>query len=254
MTNRFDDLFVLQDHDSALDRLRHQHDTLPERAAVTDTEAKLATIEAALALVRTDRDGIDRREKALDDEASSLKTKADEVERKMYSGEISSPKELQAMQAEVEQLRSHQSDLETTELELMEQREPVDKKFAELTAAVAEHRAQLESAREQLATAEAAVKAEARVELAARQELAARTDAAQLAEYERCRSLTHGTGVARLVGNQCQACHLSIPSTEAERIRHAPAGTIEHCDNCGAILVATEPLGVDPVGADPVES
>ena len=146
MTNRFDDLFVLQEHDSALDRLRHQHDTLPERAAVTDTEARLATIDAALALVRTDRDGIDRREKALDDEASSLKTKADEVERKMYSGEISSPKELQAMQAEVEQLRSHQSDLETTELELMEQREPVDKKFAELTAAVAEHRAQLESA------------------------------------------------------------------------------------------------------------
>ena len=146
MTNRFDDLLVLQEHDAALDRLRHRHDTLPERATVADTEATLTTMEAALELVRTDRDGIDRREKALDDEASSLKTKADEVERKMYSGEMSSPKELQAMQAEVEQLRSHQSDLETTELELMEQREPVDRKFAQLTARVAEHRAQLESA------------------------------------------------------------------------------------------------------------
>jgi len=247
MSDGFEALFSLQEHDAAVDRLRHQHDTLPERAAVADTETTLSTTEAALALVRADRDAVDRREKALDDEASSLKAKADEVERKMYSGEISSPKELQAMQAEVEQLRSHQSELETTELELMEQREPLDAKFAALTAAVAAHRTQLESARGQLTAAEDAVKAEARVELAARQELATRIDAALLAEYERCRTLTHGTGVARLVGTACGACHLSIPSTEAERIRHAPAGTIEHCDNCGAILVASAVLGDDPV-------
>jgi predicted nucleic acid-binding Zn-ribbon protein len=35
----------------------------------------------------------------------------------------------------------------------------------------------------------------------------------------------------------CQACHLSIPSTEAERIRRAAGNEVAYCDNCGAILV-----------------
>lgn len=234
----FEDLFALQEHDAALDRLKHRHDTLPERAAVAQGEAQLAAGQAELATVRAERDGIARREKALDDEASSLQAKADEVERKMYSGEISSPKELQAMQAEVEHMRRLQGDLETEELELMEQREPLDAQLAELGARADAVGEQLAASRDALATAESTVKAEARVELAARQELAGRIDAALLAEYERCRALTQGTGVARLVGTTCQGCHLSIPSTEAERIKRAPAGSIEHCDNCGAILVA----------------
>jgi uncharacterized protein len=166
----------------------------------------------------------------------------------MYSGEVSSPKELQAMQAEVEQLRRHQGDLETEELEIMEAREPLDAQLAELQARVAALDADLASARATLAVAEDAVKAEARGELAARQEIAGRIDAKLLAEYERCRSLTGGTGVARLVGTTCQGCHLTIPSTEAERIKHAPEGTIEHCDNCGAILVAS--AGPAPVATD----
>jgi predicted nucleic acid-binding Zn-ribbon protein len=244
----FEDLFALQEHDAALDRLKHQHDTLPERTAVARGEAQVAAVQAELAGVRTERDGVARREKALDDEASSLQAKADEVERKMYSGEISSPKELQAMQAEVEQLRRHQGDLETEELELMEQREPLDAQLADLGARADGLGAEVATARDALTSVESAVKSEARVELTARQELAGRIDAKLLAEYERCRSLTQGTGVARLVGTTCQGCHLSIPSTEAERIKRAPEGSIEHCDNCGAILVAS--AGPAPSPAD----
>jgi hypothetical protein len=235
----FEDLFVLQAHDHALDHLRHRHDTLPDRAVVAEAEAAAATLDARLAEVRGQRDAVARREKALDDEASSLQAKAVGIERKMYSGEISSPKELQAMQAEVEQLRRHQGELEGQELDVMEQREPLDAEVARLGDEVAAVQAQLAQARDRLAAAEAEVKGEAREELAKRQELAGRLDATLVAEYERSRTLTHGTGVARLVGLTCQGCHLSIPSTEAERIRHAPVGAIEHCDNCGAILVAS---------------
>jgi hypothetical protein len=237
--SRFDDLFVLQEHDRTLDRLKLRHDTLPERAAAAARESQVSALDAQLTEARAQRDGIARREKALDDEASSLQAKATEVERKMYSGEIASPKELQAMGAEVEQLRRHQAELETEEFDLMEQREPLDAEVARLEAELAAVQAELAAVRERLAAGEAAAKGEARAELATRQELAGRLDPELVAEYERCRSLTHGTGVARLVGLTCQGCHLSIPSTEAERIRHAPPGVIEHCDNCGAILVAS---------------
>jgi predicted nucleic acid-binding Zn-ribbon protein len=51
------------------------------------------------------------------------------------------------------------------------------------------------------------------------------------------RARNNGAGAARLVGVTCQGCHLTVPATEAERIKRAPAGSVAHCDNCGAILV-----------------
>jgi predicted nucleic acid-binding Zn-ribbon protein len=60
---------------------------------------------------------------------------------------------------------------------------------------------------------------------------------ALLADYQRRRAQNRGAGAARLVGTTCGACHLSIPSTEAERIRRAGGAEVAYCDNCGAILV-----------------
>ncbi|HEX9467363.1 MAG TPA: C4-type zinc ribbon domain-containing protein, partial [Acidimicrobiia bacterium] len=78
---------------------------------------------------------------------------------------------------------------------------------------------------------------EIRDEHAARGAVAAMLDSALVTEYERCRALARGAGAARLVGNTCQGCHLSIPATEVDRIKKTPPGTISHCDNCGCILV-----------------
>ena len=58
-----------------------------------------------------------------------------------------------------------------------------------------------------------------------------------LADYQRRRAQNKGAGAARLVGTSCTACHLSIPSTEAEQIRQAAGASVAYCDNCGAILV-----------------
>jgi predicted nucleic acid-binding Zn-ribbon protein len=44
-------------------------------------------------------------------------------------------------------------------------------------------------------------------------------------------------GAARLVGGTCQACHLALPATEVDRIRHLPPDAMARCDHCGAILV-----------------
>ena len=46
--------------------------------------------------------------------------------------------------------------------------------------------------------------------------------------------------VARLIGDTCQACRLSIPATEVDAIRHDTTGTAWYCDNCAAILVIVQ--------------
>jgi len=55
--------------------------------------------------------------------------------------------------------------------------------------------------------------------------------------YEQIRAGNRGVGAARLVGMNCQACHLALPATEVDRIRHLPAEALARCEHCGAILV-----------------
>jgi hypothetical protein len=43
--------------------------------------------------------------------------------------------------------------------------------------------------------------------------------------------------VARLVGNHCDGCHLTLPSMELDRIRHLAEREVVTCDQCGRILV-----------------
>ncbi|MDQ1515437.1 MAG: uncharacterized protein QOE80_1267 [Actinomycetota bacterium] len=231
------DLLTLQNHDSAVDRLRHRKVTLPERAEVEARRAAYAELEARRAEVTERRDVELREERRLDDEVRSLEAKAKAVDTKMYSGTVSSPKELQAMQADIDQLRRHAGELEDEELEVLVRREVLDGEVAELEAAQAAVVAEMETLLAAIASQEGEIDAELAVEEEARAALAPGIPEATLRLYEQIRTANRGVGAARLVGMNCQACHLSLPATEVDRIRHLPADTLVRCEHCGAILV-----------------
>jgi predicted nucleic acid-binding Zn-ribbon protein len=231
-------LLTLQEHDLALDRLRHRRITLPARAAVAAAETAIAAIEAEAATLRAPLGELTRNEERLENEAESLAEQAKAADRRLYSGEVTSPRELQALQADIEQLKRHQRTVEERALGVMEEREPLDAQLHALAATHEERSADLSAARADLAEAEGEVDGDIAIEEGLRNTAAAAIDAPLLTMYERCRSnAASGIGAARLVGHTCQGCHLTIPATEVDRIRKSPAGTVAHCDNCGAILV-----------------
>jgi predicted nucleic acid-binding Zn-ribbon protein len=232
-----DDLLTLQNHDSAADRLRHRKATLPERAELEARRAAHTELEARRAEVTERRDVELREERRLDDEVRSLEAKAKAVDTKMYSGTVSSPKELQSMQADIDQLRRHAGELEDQELEVLVRRETLDSEVAELEAAQAAIAAEVESLVTAIAAQEREIDAELATEDAARAALAPNIPEATLRLYEQIRVGNRGVGAARLVGMNCQACHLSLPATEVDRIRHLPADAMARCEHCGAILV-----------------
>ena len=235
--SELDVLLTLQEHDSTLERLLHRHHTLPERDALREAEGTGIALDGRLAAARAERDRVAREEQQLDDEARSLAAKAKEVESRMYSGEISSPKELQAMQADVEQLRKHQGTVENRELELMEVREPLDATVADLEQQRATVTTDIDRYSAALGAAESEILDEMQAERKIRDEIAAGIDATLVTEYDRRRAQAKGAGVARLVGTTCQGCHLSIPAIEAEQIKRSGGQPLAFCDNCGAILV-----------------
>lgn len=234
----YEQLLVVQEHDTHADQLRHRLDTLPEKPAVTAAEAAVAAIDARIAEVTVRRDELARSQKRLEDEIATVEDKRAHEEATLYSGSVTSPRELQALQDEVDALKRRTSSLEDEEIEIMELLEPVDAELAELASQRDAAEASLAEARAALSAASGGVDAEL-VEVLAQRDAAAAAveDAALLAEYERLRPQMAGVAIARLVGTTCGGCHLSLSAVEADRIRKLPPDARATCDECGRMLV-----------------
>jgi predicted nucleic acid-binding Zn-ribbon protein len=233
----FEALLRLQDHDIRIDQLRHKLATLPERTAVEANAAAQEALERDAVPLQARRDELAREQKRVEGEVALVEAKAADVNHRLYDSGITSPKELQALQADHDSLKRRQTQLEDGVLELMEQAEPVDVELGLLDERRRALAAEGEAASRTLAEVSAAVEGELREAEAARFDLVAAVAPDQLASYERLRPQFGGIAVARLVGTQCGGCHLTLSAMALEAVRRAPPGSVAHCDECGRILV-----------------
>jgi predicted nucleic acid-binding Zn-ribbon protein len=230
-------LLDLQDLDTALDRLGHRRRTLPERARLAELAAAQAELATAAAEPRAERAELARAQSRLEDEIAGVEEKAAAVDRQLYGGSITSPKEAQAFQADLESLKRRQGVLEDEVLELMEAAEPLDARLAEADAALAVLDAEAAEVTTALTASEAVVDAEIAELTGRRSALAAELDPSLVAMYDDLRPQFDGVAIARLQGATCQGCHLTLAAFVVDQLRHEPPDAVVHCPECARILV-----------------
>jgi predicted nucleic acid-binding Zn-ribbon protein len=232
-----DDLLDVQEHDTAADQLHHRQATLPERTVVSEGNAERARLDAAIAAVTEQVHAVRREQKKREDEVALLEQRWADLDRTLYSGTVTAPKELQALQEEQGVIRRRQSRLEDEVLEHMEQAEPLDEQVASLTAERDAADERVKAALVALAEAEAGIEAELATVLAEREVVAKGIPDALLAEYDQIRRQLGGIGAAKLHGVTCSGCNLGLPAVVVDRIRKMGPDEVVHCEECGRILV-----------------
>ncbi len=233
----FHDLLRVQDHDTAADRLRHRRQNLPELAELRACEDELGRLETTLAEVAADAAEAARLQRRVESELALLESKVSELDAKLYSGVVTVPRELQAMQTEGEAMRQRRAALEDEVLEAMGARETLDEQLGELESRRAELDREGVRLRAAVAEGQAGVDRDLAAELAARQEAAAAIPADVTALYEQLRAHLGGVAAAPLVNGRCGGCHLALPATELDRMRKEPADALVRCEQCERILV-----------------
>jgi hypothetical protein len=230
-------LLEVQDHDTRLDQLRHRLEALPEQAELRSVEGRRAALAAQGDEVQARIDDLTGRQRHLEERIAAAADRRHVIEQRMRSGQVPAARDLQAMDHEVHQLGARQAEFEDEEITLLEEEEPLD-------AARKEQRAEaavLDAEREQLQKAIAATEEELRAAIVEEEALRAERAAAlpvELSErYEFLRSRLGGVGAARLVGDRCEGCHLSLSSVDVERIRNLPPEQLATCTQCDRILV-----------------
>lgn len=236
-SDRFLHLLSVQDHDTAIDQLVHKKASLTQRAELAAVQSQIDALGARRREVAATRDELGGRQAGLEEQIGASRARKAEIERRLYGGQVTAARDLQAMDEEVKHLARHITELEDRELEIMEELEPVDAELAVVDADLDRLSARAEELRGAIAAQESEIDADLGRERADRAKLAAEVPDDLLARYEQLRRKLGGTGAARLVGGSCGGCHLQLPAMELDRVRKAPPDAIVYCDQCGRILV-----------------
>ena len=228
-------LLQLQRVDSTIDRLQARLAHLPEQAALEALEARAEELDSQIAERQAVFDDVSTRQRRLDFEVDTLVQKIRAESGRLYSGVVSNAKELQDISREVEALKRRKSVLEDNDLEVMEERDGVEKQLEALTTDRSSLGAEIERAR--VARDQAAGETGLQLDAAEaeRQRWVPRVDPQLLKVYDTIRASKGGVGAAAMVDGTCQGCHMRLPAQEAERVR--TAGGLVRCDECQRILV-----------------
>jgi predicted nucleic acid-binding Zn-ribbon protein len=237
-------LLDLQAIDATLDRLAHRRRTLPEHAQLEELDKRITQLADDAVLVETEDSDLGREQSKLETDIDQVRTRMQKDQQRLDAGQVSSPRELENLQSEIESLRKRQSDLEDVELEIMEKREVVQTRLQELR----DEREQLVATRtetaERLETTVRDIDAEAATATQQRSDMAGSVPDDLLALYEKIRSSSGGVGAAALHRGRCEGCHLQLNTTDLNRLRDAAPDEVVRCEECRRILVRTDESGL----------
>lgn len=230
-------LLGLQHLDTAIRQLEHRRADLPEQQALDFNADTLRKVVAEHTTAREESETLERRQRRLEGEVAQVDARRKAEEGRMYSGLITSEKELEALRAELGSLRSRKNELEDTELEVMERLEELtgllatlDERRTELSGAVEELRVRRDDAAREIDTELAAQAAE-------RDEVAAGIAGDIMELYDDLRARKSGVAVAALEGRTCAGCRLDLTAIELEETRERVEKGLARCPQCDRIIV-----------------
>lgn len=224
-------LYQLQQLDLELERLNAEQQAIAS-SLQEDTRLKKLRSEHQVAQQQL-QSGLQAQKEAewaLEELDRRLRTQ----EQRLYSGAVTNPKELSALQQEVQHLRAQQSRQEEMTLEVMDAAESL-REIAQQKAAA------LQQAEEAWSKGSAVASARRDQLEAKRQEVQAKRaqfvdgiDPELLKRYEALKRSKQGRAVSKVEQNSCQWCRVILTPSELQRVRTSL--DIQTCSNCGRIL------------------
>lgn len=165
----------------------------------------------------------------------SIDDKRAAVEKKLYGGMVSNPKELSSLEREIEHLKGQQGELDVRVLELYESVEVLREKAKTAKTLMEGLEQQARAAIGKETVERKRLEAEL-AELEPLRDFAVTkiTNRQLLSRYEAIRKKNGNTGMAKIHDHQCEGCHVAVTNFAIRNIFEEKG--IEYCENCGRIL------------------
>ncbi len=222
--------------DDQLAALARREAILPESAALNATVIKRNNVRDLRIAAETERTDVKRELARAEGDVEQIVARIQRDEARLNSG-TGTPKELEQTQHELVTLGLRRAELEEAELAIMVQVEGITNRIDELVAEEEKYAAEIADLEIKRENALTLIINERNVVAAQREKVAASIAQDLKDLYAKLVADNNGNGAALLVGNECKGCHLTINTTEVQRIATLPAEEVVRCEQCRCILV-----------------
>ncbi|MEM1333546.1 MAG: C4-type zinc ribbon domain-containing protein, partial [Actinomycetota bacterium] len=231
-----DRLLALQTVDSEIDQLRHRRAHLPEAATASEAASDVAAWER-----QRDRYAarIDELQQAIADaDARSDSLGADKSRLEAQMKTVIAPREAEALLHEIATIDEQRDEIETAELEAMEEQGTIESALEEHLVRETSLRTRLAGAEQLASSAAAQIDAELAVLAERRDRALAEAPPGLVARYERLRA-HHQVAAAALQGKRCTGCHLDLSAAEVDEAKDEAVRSdgVADCPQCGRLIV-----------------
>lgn len=224
-------LAQLNEADLVLDavkaRLAEIAAALREPAELVSARQAHAAAEAELARCRTAQHDLELAQ-------ADANAKIGRTEQRLYSGQISSPRELENAERDLQQQRNQRTQIEDLLLEALVAAEEATREHAECQAALAQLTTEWEATQKSLRQEQARLKTRLPGLLARQAAARQAVPRSLLSLYDNLRARKGGRAVAELDGEMCSACNVAVPPSKLATAFEGDALT--YCGNCGRLL------------------
>jgi predicted nucleic acid-binding Zn-ribbon protein len=227
-------LLILQDRDRRLLVLAKDLEKLPQDEA--RAKAKLAGDDASVTRAHDAVVDCELRLKRLELDAATRRTTIQRL--KLQQFETRKNDEYQAIGHEITRYEKEVDDLETRELELMEEMDVARGELISAQAARAHDRTLVEEDLTSIAQRRERMEAERREVAAERESLASQVPEAILPLYNRLMKSKAGLAVAPLQEGKCGGCHMKLIASTVVAVQTDKE--IARCEDCGRILYSED--------------
>lgn len=233
-------LLELQDVDTRLAQIEHRRTSLPELAALAEVDSNLADLRERAGQVEATVADLTRAVNRAETEVDQVRSRAQRDQQLLDSGNITSGKQLEELQHEIQSLSRRQTELEDAELEVMEQAETAAIEAARLGVEIEKNDAVRTVLRSKIDIEMLDLQGLTDAAMVEREKFASGLPADLIELYDRVRASHHGVGVARLSHGKCEGCNMQMSPTERSTIAHKPPEELVRCEECRCILIRSE--------------
>ena len=169
-----------------------------------------------------------------DSAVRDLRDKIATLEKRLYSGAVRNPRELESSESELHYTKERAEKEEEDLLNLMINLDEEQERAANSNTEISRMEDEWESTRATLSKESGTLAKQLASLNKKRGDLAGRSSPRDIVRYEKLRQTRQGLAVAKVERGMCQGCRLTLPTQELQKVRTAREPV--QCNSCGRIL------------------
>lgn len=249
MLKELPQLYELQQVDTEIGLLENQKNQLEDGAEI---QANIRELRSRLEVAQVRLHQLEALQNDKRLQAEGLERKRIAEEKRLYAGKGMPPREVQALQMEIENLKDRCETIELEVLELDDQIQPLREEIAELSPQIEALEAEWTDIRERYEAAASKIDAEIAKLLVLRQERAAQVSQATQRRYDSIRERASNLAIVMVKDNICPGCHTQLTNYILRQLQENKK--VQYCENCQRILYwtgeARRPLTAQDLGIE----